>query len=67
VVVALPGGASALDGVRVVVERLAAEKTTAEWERLCAEHSIPFSPVLDIEKVTEDPYSPRTVRNHVDR
>jgi crotonobetainyl-CoA:carnitine CoA-transferase CaiB-like acyl-CoA transferase len=39
-----------------LVELLAVEKTTAEWERLCEEHSIPFSPVLDIEKVTEDPY-----------
>jgi crotonobetainyl-CoA:carnitine CoA-transferase CaiB-like acyl-CoA transferase len=39
-----------------LIERLVAEKTTAEWERLCEDLSIPFSPVLDIEKVTEDPY-----------
>jgi crotonobetainyl-CoA:carnitine CoA-transferase CaiB-like acyl-CoA transferase len=39
-----------------LVERLALEKTTAQWEQLCAERSIPFAPVLDIEKVTENPY-----------
>jgi crotonobetainyl-CoA:carnitine CoA-transferase CaiB-like acyl-CoA transferase len=39
-----------------LIERIAAEHTTAEWESFCAEHSIPFAPVLDIERVTEDPY-----------
>jgi crotonobetainyl-CoA:carnitine CoA-transferase CaiB-like acyl-CoA transferase len=39
-----------------LIEQVAPDRTTAEWERFCDEHSIPFSPVLDIEKVTEDPY-----------
>jgi crotonobetainyl-CoA:carnitine CoA-transferase CaiB-like acyl-CoA transferase len=39
-----------------LIERIAPEKTTADWEALCVERGIPFSPVLDITKVTEDPY-----------
>ncbi|WP_308203906.1 CaiB/BaiF CoA transferase family protein [Goodfellowiella coeruleoviolacea] len=39
-----------------LIEETAVRATTAEWERFCAEHSIPFAPLLDIEKVTEDPY-----------
>lgn len=33
-----------------VVEKIAAERTTDEWEALCAEHSIPFGRVVDIEE-----------------
>jgi crotonobetainyl-CoA:carnitine CoA-transferase CaiB-like acyl-CoA transferase len=39
-----------------LIESAAAERTTAEWDEFCSAHSIPFSPVLNIEKVTEDPY-----------
>ncbi|MBO1768219.1 CoA transferase [Allobranchiibius sp. GilTou38] len=38
------------------LERIARERTTAEWETLCAEHSIPMAPVLQIEDATESEY-----------
>jgi crotonobetainyl-CoA:carnitine CoA-transferase CaiB-like acyl-CoA transferase len=37
-----------------VIEEAAPRKRTREWA--CAERSIPFTPVLDIENVAEDPY-----------
>ncbi|MEU4498310.1 CoA transferase [Streptomyces sp. NPDC023998] len=30
--------------------------TTREWERVCAKHSIPMAPVLELERAGEDPY-----------
>jgi crotonobetainyl-CoA:carnitine CoA-transferase CaiB-like acyl-CoA transferase len=38
------------------VGKIANERTTAEWEKLCAEHSIPFAPVLALEDAEHDPY-----------
>ena len=38
------------------IGRIALERTTAEWETLCAEHSIPMAPVLEIEDATESEY-----------
>ena len=35
---------------------VAPTRTTAEWETLCAAHSVPMSPVLDVEKAVDDPY-----------
>ncbi|MEU2621440.1 CoA transferase [Streptomyces sp. NPDC007157] len=51
-----------------LIEELAGEKTTAEWEQLCVEYSIPFAPVLTAAEVTQDPYitegGPLTVEEH---
>ncbi len=38
------------------IHEVALERTTAEWAQLCAEHSVPFAPVLDIADATADPY-----------
>lgn len=35
---------------------MAGTRTTAEWEALCAEHSIPMGPVLDLADAPDDPY-----------
>lgn len=38
------------------IGRIAPERTTAEWAQLCAEHSIPMAPVLELERATESVY-----------
>ena len=38
------------------VAAIAPERTTAQWGELCAAHSIPFAPVLDLEDAQDDPY-----------
>ncbi|MEU4669073.1 CoA transferase [Amycolatopsis sp. NPDC023774] len=38
------------------IGKLSVEKTTAEWQKICAELSIPFAPVLELEDVETDPY-----------
>ncbi|GAB2922742.1 CoA transferase [Rhodococcus aerolatus] len=38
------------------LDEVARTRTTAEWQELCAEHSIPFAPVLEIETAEDDPY-----------
>ena len=35
---------------------MAGSRTTAGWEQLCGEHSIPFAPVLELEDAEDDPY-----------
>ena len=39
-----------------LIDGFASERTTDEWARLCADHSIPFAPVLAIEEAQHDPY-----------
>jgi crotonobetainyl-CoA:carnitine CoA-transferase CaiB-like acyl-CoA transferase len=39
-----------------LIEEVAGTRTTAEWEAVCAEHSIPMAPVLDLADVPDDPY-----------
>ncbi|NMI01301.1 CaiB/BaiF CoA transferase family protein [Pseudonocardia acidicola] len=39
-----------------LIAELAATHTTAEWEELCAAHSIPMAPVLDLDDAPTDPY-----------
>jgi crotonobetainyl-CoA:carnitine CoA-transferase CaiB-like acyl-CoA transferase len=39
-----------------LIESVSPERTSAEWGRICAEHSIPFSPVLDLDHAAEDEY-----------
>lgn len=38
------------------LDQVAATRSTAEWQVLCAEHSIPFAPVLELEDAEVDPY-----------
>ncbi|GAA4846892.1 CoA transferase [Actinomycetospora corticicola] len=38
------------------IAAIAPTRTTDAWATLCAEHSIPFAPVLDLETAHEDPY-----------
>lgn len=39
-----------------LIEQVAPSRSTAEWASLCAEHSIPFSPVLDLDDAPVDDY-----------
>jgi crotonobetainyl-CoA:carnitine CoA-transferase CaiB-like acyl-CoA transferase len=39
-----------------LIEKFARERTTDEWARICAERSIPFAPVLELEQAERDPY-----------
>lgn len=39
-----------------LIEKFARERTTDEWARVCAEHSIPFAPVLELARAERDPY-----------
>ena len=39
-----------------LVAELAPSRTTDDWARLCAEHSIPFAPVLAVDDAGSDPY-----------
>lgn len=39
-----------------LIEEVAGTRTTAEWETLCAEHSVPMAPVLDLADAPGDPY-----------
>ncbi|ALG10308.1 CaiB/BaiF CoA transferase family protein [Kibdelosporangium phytohabitans] len=39
-----------------LLEECAPALTTAEWAEVCAKHSIPMAPVLDLEKAHEDDY-----------
>ena len=38
------------------LDQVARTRTTAEWQELCAAHSIPFAPVLEVETAADDPY-----------
>ncbi|SEP42188.1 CaiB/BaiF CoA transferase family protein [Amycolatopsis saalfeldensis] len=38
------------------IGRVSVEKTTAQWQEICAGLSIPFAPVLELEDVETDPY-----------
>ncbi|WP_063712845.1 CaiB/BaiF CoA transferase family protein [Sciscionella marina] len=40
-----------------LIAEVAPGRTTAEWESLCAEHSIPFSPVLNLDEAPVDDYT----------
>ena len=39
-----------------MIASVAPEHTTAEWESICSELSIPFAPMLDLEHAAEEPY-----------
>ncbi|QKV97335.1 CoA transferase [Streptomyces sp. NA02950] len=39
-----------------LIEECAPALTTEEWEGVCAEHSIPMAPVLELDRAGEDPY-----------
>ncbi|GAA2716432.1 MULTISPECIES: CoA transferase [Streptomyces] len=39
-----------------LLETVTPRLTTAQWAQVCAEHSIPFGPVLRLDEAAEDPY-----------
>ncbi|UQA90536.1 CaiB/BaiF CoA transferase family protein [Streptomyces halobius] len=39
-----------------LIELCAPALTTAEWAEVCAKHSIPMAPVLELDRAHEDPY-----------
>lgn len=39
-----------------LIEQLSPTRTTEQWGTICARHSIPFAPVLDLDQVAQDPY-----------
>jgi crotonobetainyl-CoA:carnitine CoA-transferase CaiB-like acyl-CoA transferase len=44
------------DALSRLVDECAPALTTAEWAEVCAKHSIPMAPVLELEHAHEDPY-----------
>ena len=45
-----------VDTIYGLLDELVASKTTAEWMKLCDEHSIPAVPVVDLEHIADDPH-----------
>ncbi|MEU6651477.1 CoA transferase [Streptomyces sp. NPDC046900] len=45
-----------LDALAGLVDECAPTLTTEEWAEVCAKHSIPMAPVLELEHAHEDPY-----------
>ncbi|GAA1701512.1 CaiB/BaiF CoA transferase family protein [Streptomyces yatensis] len=45
-----------IDPLTELIEECAPSLTTAEWERVCAKHSIPMAAVLELDRAAEDPY-----------
>jgi crotonobetainyl-CoA:carnitine CoA-transferase CaiB-like acyl-CoA transferase len=44
------------DGLSDLVDECTPALTTAEWAEVCAKHSIPMGPVLELDRSHEDPY-----------
>ncbi|GAB2956594.1 CoA transferase [Amycolatopsis acidiphila] len=42
--------------LNALIAECAPELTTEEWAEVCAKHSIPFAPVLELDHAEEDPY-----------
>ncbi|WP_326837277.1 CoA transferase [Amycolatopsis rhabdoformis] len=45
-----------VDALAELIDECAPALTTAEWAEVCAKHSIPFAPVLELDRAHEDPY-----------
>ena len=45
-----------VDALYALLEEVVATRTTAEWMRICDEHSIPAAPVVDLAEVGDDPH-----------
>jgi crotonobetainyl-CoA:carnitine CoA-transferase CaiB-like acyl-CoA transferase len=45
-----------VDDLSVLVDECTPALTTAEWAEVCAKHSIPMGPVLELDHAHEDPY-----------
>lgn len=45
-----------IDGLSDLVDECAPALTSAEWAEVCAKHSIPMGPVLELDHSHEDPY-----------
>ncbi|SMD10972.1 CaiB/BaiF CoA transferase family protein [Kibdelosporangium aridum] len=39
-----------------LVEQFAVRHTTAEWQEICGDRSIPFAPVLELDEAADNPY-----------
>jgi crotonobetainyl-CoA:carnitine CoA-transferase CaiB-like acyl-CoA transferase len=44
------------DDLLDLIAECAPARTTAEWETICAKHSIPMAPVLELDRAADDPY-----------
>ncbi|MER6378653.1 CoA transferase [Streptomyces sp. NPDC001250] len=44
------------EDLAALIELCAPALTTAEWAQVCAKHSIPMAPVLELDRAHEDPY-----------
>jgi crotonobetainyl-CoA:carnitine CoA-transferase CaiB-like acyl-CoA transferase len=44
------------DDLIELIEACSPALTTAEWAEVCARHSIPMAPVLELDRAAEDPY-----------
>ncbi|MGW0519214.1 CaiB/BaiF CoA transferase family protein [Crossiella sp. NPDC003009] len=44
------------EALAALIEECAPALTTAEWAEVCAKHSIPMAPVLELDRAHEDPY-----------
>ncbi|MFD7500797.1 CaiB/BaiF CoA transferase family protein [Streptomyces sp. NPDC059850] len=44
------------EGLAALIDACAPALTTAEWTEVCAKHSIPMAPVLELDRAHEDPY-----------
>ncbi|MFG2287826.1 CaiB/BaiF CoA transferase family protein [Streptomyces sp. NPDC048595] len=45
-----------VDPLMELVAQCAPALTTQEWEEVCAKHSIPMAPVLELDRAADDPY-----------
>ncbi|MFJ4526361.1 CoA transferase [Streptomyces sp. NPDC088810] len=45
-----------VDALMEPVGECSSSLTTEEWTRVCAKHSIPMAPVLELDRAAEDPY-----------
>ncbi|GAA1907447.1 CaiB/BaiF CoA transferase family protein [Lapillicoccus jejuensis] len=45
-----------LGDLYALLAELAPSRTTEQWAALCADHSVPFAPVLEVDDAAHDPY-----------
>ncbi len=45
-----------VDALYALLQEVVGTKTTAEWMKLCDDHSIPAAPVVDLQDVADDPH-----------
>ncbi len=45
-----------VDALYALLEEVVGSKTTAEWMKVCDDHSIPAAPVVNLEDIADDPH-----------